>query len=348
MTAVSISISSKRMTERDFIPHPALQNPHLMTLFPQVWPRRRLLRRFPSEPRLFAVGAESRILGHCHWQRRSPRAPLLLLLHGLEGCSESHYMLGVADKAWKAGFHVIRLNQRNCGGTDHLTPTLYHSGLGGDLLAVMSELGTRDGIDSVWLAGYSMGGNIVLRLAGELGLSLPSLKGIVAVSPTIEPTACVEALAQKGNRLYQKYFLARLRTRLRRKARLFPGRYDLSRLHRIRTLREFDECYTAPDGGYVSAADYYERTGAQGVIGSIRLPTLIIAAQDDPIVPRRLFENPALRTNPCVRLLFPRHGGHCGFIQRSWPGEDRFWAENRAIEFIARCVQPNREVAGWS
>lgn len=245
-------------------------------------------------------------------------------------------MLGIADKAWRTGFNVIRLNQRNCGGTDHLTPTLYNTGLGGDVLSVITELATYDGIDSIWLAGYSMGGNLVLRLAGELGDTLRSLGGVMAVSPTIEPKACVEALAQRENRIYQNYFLAKLRERVRRKARLFPSRFDVSRLHRIRTLRDFDEFYTAPDGGYASAEDYYVRTGAQGVIGAIRVPALIITAQDDPIVPYRLFENPTLRSNPCIRLLFPKQGGHCGFIQRSQPGEDRYWAENRLVDFIAR------------
>jgi hypothetical protein len=122
---------------------------------------------------------------------------------------------------------------------------------------------------------------------------------------------------------------------LRRKAALFPGKYDLSRLPAIRTLLDFDEAYTAPDGGYQNAADYYERAGARHVLGAIAVPTLIMTAQDDPFIPYRIFDVPALRQNPRIRFLAPQHGGHCVFIQRATPDEDRYWAENRLIDFIA-------------
>lgn len=327
--------SFRGVAEKSFFPHPLFKNPHLATLLPCYWPRGGLLNNMPSESRLFAVTADSRILGCCHWQPKARQSPVLVLVHGLEGSSESHYMLGVAHKAWAAGFSVIRLNQRNCGRTDHLTPTLYNSGLSGDLAAVIRELALHDGISSVWLGGFSMGGNLVLRLAGEAGSDLPSLKGVAAISPTVDPESCVESLEQSRGWIYQRYFVMKLRARLRRKANLFPGRFDLSRLRRIRTLRQFDDAYTAPDGGYESAEDYYCRTGARRVIGSIEVPTLIITAQDDPIVPYHSFENPALRDNPSIRLLAPKHGGHCGFIQRSQPFEDNYWAENRLVEFAA-------------
>ncbi len=245
-------------------------------------------------------------------------------------------MLGIAYKAWRAGFNAIRLNQRNCGGSEHLTPTLYHNGLSGDVRSVVDELFTRDGLDAVWLGGYSMGGNLVLKAAGELGSTHHALKGIVAVCPNIDPAVCTDALIQPRNWIYNRHFVQSLKARLRRKAAFFPGKYDLSRLPAIRTLLDFDEAYTAPDGGYRNADDYYEQAGARHVLGNIAVPTLIITAQDDPFIPYRIFDVPALRQNPRIRFFAPAHGGHCGFVQRATLGEDRYWAENRLVEFVAQ------------
>lgn len=317
-----------------FLPHPLLRNPHAMTLFPRCWPRRGLLSGVPTEARLFPVAPQSRILGYCHWQPDAKRRSTLVLIHGLEGCSESHYMRGIASKAWQAGFNVVRLNQRNCGGTEHETPTLYHGGLSGDLRAVVTELSARDGIDSIWLAGYSMGGNLVLRAAGEAGSTIAALRGAAAVCPNIDPAACVAALEQTKNWIYHSYFVRSLKARLRRKASRFPGKFNLAALDGIRTLRAFDEAFTAPDGGYQSAADYYERSGARHVLANIAVPTLIITAQDDPFIPYETFQIPAIKNNPWIRFVAPAHGGHCGFVQRHQPDEDWYWAENRLLDFF--------------
>jgi predicted alpha/beta-fold hydrolase len=306
-----------------------------MTLVPPYWPRRLRPWEIPPEARLFVVAPESQIMGCCHWQPRRERQATVILVHGLEGSSDSHYMVGIARKAYSAGFNVVRLNQRNCGGTEHLTPTLYNGGLSADLRAVATALSAADGIEAIWFVGYSLGGNLVLKMAGEVGSTLTALKGVVAVSPSIDPALCVEALERPSNWIYHRSFVAHLRARIRRKARLFPGRFDPSPLAAVRTLRQLDEAYTAPDGGYASAADYYERSGARDVLGTITVPTLIITAQDDPCVPYRQFETPILHGNPWIRLAAPRHGGHCGFLQRPRPAEDVFWAENRLVDFIA-------------
>ncbi|MDE3226736.1 MAG: alpha/beta fold hydrolase, partial [Nitrospirota bacterium] len=163
------------------------------------------------------------------------------MVHGFEGCSDSHYMLGVADKAWRTGLNVIRLNQRNCGGTEHLTPTLYHSGMSDDFAAVIRELAAKDGLHDIWAAGYSMGGNLILKMAGEVCGRVPSLQGLVAVSPNIDPAACVEALERPANWFYQHHFLTGMKARVRRKAAHFPNRFDLTLLSRVSTLREFDD-----------------------------------------------------------------------------------------------------------
>lgn len=305
-----------------------------MTLFPRYWPRPGLLRNLPIEPRFFSVTPDTRLLAYCHWQPDPKGHPTLLLVHGLEGCSESHYMLGITRKAWAAGCNVVRLNQRTCGGTEPCTPTLYNNGLSSDLLAVARELADRDGVQALWLAGYSMGGNLVLRAAGEANDRLPILKGVIAVCPNLDPAACIAALEQPSNWIYHCYFLSRLKARLRRKARLFPGRYDLTGLDKIRTLREYDDRYTAPDGGYESAADYYERSGARHLLGNIHVPTLIITAQDDPFIPYSSFQIPALIQNPFIQLVAPAYGGHCGFIQRPRWDEDLYWAENRIVQAV--------------
>lgn len=307
-----------------------------MTLMPRYWPRRGLLKDMPAEARLFTVEEGVQLLGHCHWQQDRKHHGTVVLIHGLEGCSDSPYMHGIASKAYRAGLNVIRMNQRTCGGTEHLSPTLYNSGLSRDYRTIMDELVAVDGLRHIWLVGYSMGGNLVLKTAGEAEGSEPALAGVVAVCPNIDPTQCVDALEQPRNWLYHHYFLASLKTRLRRKARLFPGKWDLSGFERIRLLREFDDRYTAPDGGYRNAADYYDRSGSRHVLGSIAVPTLIITSQDDPFIPYRMFALPAIAHNPSITLLAPRYGGHCGFFQWSQNGEDCYWAENRIVEFVTR------------
>ncbi len=145
--------------------------------------------------------------------------------------------------------NVIRLNQRTCGGTEHLTPTLYNSGLSQDYRTIVQELARVDGLTRIWLVGYSLGGNLVLKTAGEAGSSEAALAGVIAVCPTIDPAQCAKALEAPRNWVYHYHFLTQLKRRIRRKAALFPGRWNLAGLDRIRTLSEFDDRYTAPDGG---------------------------------------------------------------------------------------------------
>lgn len=318
-----------------FTPHPWLTNPHVQTLAAKYRHRPHLLADVPHEERLFRVDTDSRIKGVCSWQP-DRQAPGLVLIHGLEGCHDSPYMRGIAHKAWHAGLNVIRLNQRNCAGTEHLTPTLYNAGLSGDVRAVVDELAAKDGIRALWVAGYSMGGNLVLKMAGEAGDACPGLRGVAAVCPNVHPAACVAALEQRRNWIYHHYFVRKLKARVKRKAKHFPGQWDPSPLSNIQTVSQFDDAYTAPDGGYCNADDYYERSGARHVLESIRVPTLLITAQDDPFVPFASFDVPRIRRNPCIQVVTPAQGGHCGFLQRANASEDCSWAENRIVEFIQR------------
>ncbi|MGA8144136.1 MAG: alpha/beta fold hydrolase [Candidatus Acidiferrales bacterium] len=317
---------------RPFEPHPLLRNPHMATVAAAFWPRK--VARLPAATdRLFEVEPGTRLLAKCQWQRHPQRHPTLVLIHGLEGSSESHYMLGIAEKGFASGFNILRMNQRNCGGTEHLTPTLYNAGLSGDYRAVLQELIERDALSEIFFAGYSLGGNLVLKMVGELGPYAPQeLRGICAVCPGLDPAASSDAIAQPLNFLYERHFLFSYRRRLRRKAKLFPERYSADDVARYKSLREWDEAITAPKSGYHDAADYYYRTSALRVVARIRVPTLIITAQNDPIVPFASFCDPGILNNPFIKLIATQYGGHCGFISR-YSGNDRFWVEPRVVEF---------------
>jgi uncharacterized protein len=322
-------------TVTSFVPRRGLRNGHLMTLF--AWGRPRRFTRLPAPgERLFDTAPGTRVLAHCHWQPDRAAHPAVLALHGLEGSSSAHYMRGIADKAFARGFNVLLLNQRNCGGTEPLAEGLYHSGLTADADHVIREL-SAEGIDRVVVAGYSLGGNLALKLAGDHGEAAPpALRGVCAVSPVMELEACVEALEQRRNLVYQWNFVRGLRGRIRRKARRDPDRYAPGLLGGVRTVRQFDELYTAPHFGFAGASDYYHRASAMRVIDRIRVPALIITAEDDPFVPTAPFRDPRVAANPHVELLVTRHGGHCGFVAAPSNGSDGYWAEERIVEFASR------------
>lgn len=244
-------------------------------------------------------------------------------------------MLGTAEKALGAGFNAVRVNYRNCGGTEHLTDTLYHAGLTEDLRQIVEELIRQDGLREIYLIGFSLGGNMVLKLAGEYGSSAPAaVRGVVAVSPSIDLALCADAIEMRRNVIYKMRFVKSLRDRMARKAELFPARYDASLLRGIRTIRQFDDAYVAPHCGFRDSADYYERSSALRVIDRISIPALIIHAKDDPIIPYAPIERPEVKTNPNVTVLAPEQGGHVGFISGDAAGEKRFWSEAIAVRFI--------------
>ena len=298
-------------------------------------------RAFPSLPRAqvryFDVAPNARVKALCHWQPRPWEHPTLIALHGLESSSDAHYVRGLADKAFAAGFNAVRLNQRNCGGTEHLSDGLYHSGLTDDPIAVMRELTEVDGLGVFAIAGYSLGGNLALKLAGDFGANPPkALRAVCAVSPTMDLAVCVDALEERQNAVYQWHFVRNLKRRMRRKNRAFPGKFSLDPLPRIRSIRAFDEAYTAPHHGFRDAADYYHRASAMRVVDRISIPALIITAADDPFVPPAPFRDPAIGKNPNIRLELLDHGGHCGFIEEPTAAYDGYWAEREIIDFLTR------------
>ena len=318
--------------EEPFIPRRGLRGGHAQTLAGNFLPRES--RLMAPEARLFRVADDVQLLCHCNWQAERTAAPTVIVVHGLEGSSDSQYMVGVANKAFAAGMNAIRLNMRNCGGTEQLTPTLYHSGLSGDIGAVVRTLIAEDGLKRIGLVGYSMGGNLVLKLAGDLGTTAPpELRGVVGVSPAMDLGPSCDALHSPRNRVYEWRFMRGLRARLRRKAQHFPDRYDATKLRGVWSVREFDDKITAPCSGFTGAEDYYYRAASARVLDKIAVPTLVIHAEDDPFIRITPETRAKLVANPHITFVETKHGGHCAFLAAP-NGYDGRWAERTAVAFL--------------
>ncbi len=316
-----------------FRPHRFLRGGHRQTLAAFFLPRKIALPA--AEKRLIEVEPGIPVLCHCHWQANR-RALTLIVVHGLEGSSESQYMLGVARYAWNAGMNVVRMNQRNCGGMDHCAPTLYNSSRSADVAAVARNLVEQDGISSFVLTGFSMGGNLVLKLAGEWGSDGPAeFRGVTAVCPAINLAVGADALHEPQNRIYEYYFLWQLFRRYRRKVLLFPDHFDRSRLRGVRSLRQFDDRVTAHYCGFEGADDYYLRAAGAAVMDRIAKPALIIHASNDPFVRILPETREKITSNPHITYVEVPDGGHCAFIgERDHDADyDGRWAEREVVEF---------------
>jgi predicted alpha/beta-fold hydrolase len=358
---VAETVSNLAQVE-EFLPRRFLRNGHLQTLVGNFKPRQYVLpeaeallvevdagkgaagesklsipvasERLQQAKADVAARGASYVLCHCHWQANAGQCPTLLLVHGLEGSSRSQYMLGNAARAWAAGWNIVRMNMRNCGGTEDLSPTLYHSGLSGDVAAVMRTFAAEKGLGAFALVGYSMGGNLVLKSAGELGENPPDyLKAVVGVSPAMDLGVSADALHNLSNRVYEWKFLIGLRRRFRRKAELFPHIYSTLGLETIATLRQFDDQITARYSGFIGADDYYHRASSTRVAPQISVPTLVLHALDDPFIRMLPSTRAALLGNPRVRLIETAHGGHCAFLAPA-AGYDGYWAERLLLDFL--------------
>ncbi len=311
-----------------------------------------IARRFhvpAPEERLIEVASGVQVLCHCHWQADRTRALTTIIVHGLEGSSESQYMLGVTEKALAAGMNVIRYNQRNCGGTDALAPVLYHSGLSNDVAAVAREVIAHDSVSRFALVGFSMGGNIVLKLAGEWASQAPpQFRAVAVCCPAIDLATSADTLHEPANRIYEKYFLWALHRRMLQKARHFPDHFDVSRLRGIRSLREFDDKVTAYYCGFTGVDDYYDRASAAHVVERIAVPALVLYAANDPFIRITAETRRKISSNPNITFVETEDGGHCAFIGTpagSTAGagnsnhgryDDGYWAEHEIVNFLRR------------
>ena len=345
--------SQNNVETRPFTPRRWLSGGHVQTVASFLIPRRFHLPA--PEERLVEVEPGVKVLCHCHWQASRAYALTVIIVHGLEGSSDSQYMLGITKKGLAAGMNVIRYNQRNCGGTDALAAVLYHSGLSSDVAAVAREVIARDGVSRLALVGFSMGGNIVLKLAGEWGPQPPpQFRAVAACCPAIDLAVSADALHDPSNRIYEKYFLWALRRRMLQKARLFPGRFDVSRLHGIRSLREFDDKITAYYCGFSGVDDYYDRASAAHTVARIGVPALILYAANDPFIRITAKTRQKISSNHNITFVETKDGGHCAFIgvpdvtaRRSAAVvgndgdgggryDDGYWAEREIVNFLRR------------
>jgi len=308
---------------------PLVSHPHLQTVLGHLWPRPNGEKRFPARDRWYETEPGVRILVREQSPEGEPKGSLLLV-HGLESSSEAGYMVSMAYAALRAGYAVHRMNLRGCGESRGACGALYHAGLTADAAYLVRRL-RRD--QPPWLIGYSLGGNVALKLAGEFGPDGPKLlRGVIAVSAPMDLAACVRAMEAPENRFYDRRFVRKMVKR--------AGGDGGFNLDGLRSVREFDDRVTAPYFGFRDAWDYYRTQSATRVLDRICVPTLIVSAADDPLVPARIFENPAITSNPRIELRLIPHGGHLGFIAR---GKPRLWLDAFLLEWIETAGNNRRE-----
>ena len=312
---------------REAVFDPLFRSAHLQTLVAHFWPRRLDEGRFPVERRLVRTEPEVQVLVQVQRPAATPRGHVVLV-HGLESSGETGYMRGMAQAALERGYAAHRFNLRTCGGTQNLCRTLYHSGLTVDLLAYVGELQKAEP-RAIFLVGFSLGGNVVLKLAGELGeAGGKRLAGVCAVSTPIELGASCDRIAQRDNRIYERRFLRRMRRRL-----CATGRYRPEAFAGVRSIRDIDERITAPAFGFRGADHYYATQSSAGFLHAVRVPALLVQSRDDTFVPFASFGHRAIRENPCIELLATDCGGHLGFLRRARP---HFWLDGVVLDWIGK------------
>jgi uncharacterized protein len=310
---------------RPFIP--LFRNPHLLTILGNFWPRKFDFSRWPMESRCVQTDADTQVL--VQTQRPEGARAEVTFVHGLEGGGDAGYIVSMAHACLSAGFVTHRFHMRTCGGTEHLAKTLYHAGLTSDLRTFLEQ---REGPRlPTFLVGFSLGGNVVLKLAGEMGDGAAELiAGVCAVSTPIDLGACARRIGERDNLLYERRFVKRMRERL-----IATGRYTEEQFRNARSIYAIDDMLTAPSFGMGTANRYYETQSAINFLDRIRVPGLLIQAKDDTFIPFEIFEHPALRGNPNLTLIATEYGGHLGFLQRHGR---RFWIDEVVTEWIEGCL----------
>ncbi|MBZ5602023.1 MAG: alpha/beta fold hydrolase [Acidobacteriia bacterium] len=310
---------------------PFFKNPHLSTIAGNFWSRPRSEERWPVEIVDYQTEPNVKVRVLAQRPEGEPRGELILV-HGLEGSSNAGYARSMVAAALEAGYATHRVNLRSCGGTEELALSNYHSGQTSDVLHIVRER-RRASRTPIFLAGFSLGGNVTLKLAGELGESARELlAGICAVSTPIDLAACARALGHRRNLIYDRRFLIALKGKIRRRVRQAPDLYTAEHLSKIRTIFDFDDLYTARLFGFGTAENYYRTQSSNQYLEKIRVPALVVISKDDPLVPFEVYDHPAFASNPCLRLLAVEHGGHLGFLARNRP---RFWLDGVVLDWLA-------------
>jgi uncharacterized protein len=259
-------------------------------------------------------------------------APLVLVLHGLEGSARRGYAIHTYDQLARHGLRAVGLNFRSCSGEPNRVARLYHSGETDDLRFILAELARRGDPASAAI-GFSLGGNALLKFLGEEGNGAP-IRAAGAVSVPYDLAAGADELDRtRMGRFYTRRFLAPLVAKANAKAALLRDHCDLERVRSARSFREFDDAATAPIHGFADAADYYARSSSAFFLERIRIPTLLVHAADDPFLPAAALPRAAIDANPCLETAFTAGGGHVGFVTGP-PWAPRFWAEETVAEYV--------------
>ena len=272
-----------------------------------------------------------------------PGAPRLLFLHGLEGTIRSHYVAGFFAEAKRRGWAADLLIFRGCGDEPNRAPRFYHSGETGDLAFVLDRIRAENPDASIVLAGVSLGGNVLLKFLGESGSSLPrNVVAAGAISVPFDLERSCRFISRGFSKVYDRHFLRTLRAKALAKLERYPELFDRSELERAQSIYDFDDTVTAPVHGFADAHDYYSRSSSLGFLGRLRIPTLLLAAIDDPFLPPEVLDEvrAIASSNVYLTLDFPAHGGHVGFVSGKLPWRPFYYAEWRVCEFLADAL-PN-------
>lgn len=315
--------------ESDFKPSWACRNAHFQTVLPSLF--RKIDGIHYTRQRIVTRDGDFIDLDWSYAQEEAGNS-LAVLCHGLEGCSDRAYMTGMARAFNRRGVDAAAYNYRGCSGEANLQKKYYTAGATDDLEDVLNSIRARGLYDSIYLVGFSLGGNLVLKYAGENGLEIKDdIKGVAAVSAPCDLRSSAIELDRLKNRLYSKRFLKMLCEKVREKIPRYPELADID-MPAIKTLKEFDDVVTAPLSGFADAEDYWHRASCLRVLRRTAVPTLIINAADDPILGPDCYPYEEARGNDKIFLEVPKWGGHVGFMPG--PDSDEYWHEQRVAEFM--------------
>ncbi|MFP6765451.1 MAG: alpha/beta fold hydrolase [Planctomycetaceae bacterium] len=317
-----------------FQPHPLLRGGHRQTLFSFFL--RGTGYSAGTMQHAIEIPDGDRLILHDnppkHWATGDPVA---VLLHGLAGCHGSAYMVRVGEKLAARGVRAFRLDHRGCGAGTHLARFPYNAGRSDDVRLALKTIHTICPASPSAVVGFSLSGNIALKMLGEDGsqsnAAPPPVTCAVAVNPPIDLALCGAALAQRQNRIYERHFIKLLCRQVAQRISHFPDAPRPVWHSPPRRLREFDDAYTAPASGFNGVKDYYEQCSGHQFVASIRVPTLILTARDDPLIPARSFQSIA---TPYVKTVITAHGGHLGYIGRQTGDPDRRWMDWRIVDWL--------------
>ncbi len=318
-----------------FEPHPLLPGGHLQTLGGRYLPSRvRSLEAISTVACIDLEDGDQLCISVADPPAWKSGQPVALLVHGLAGCARSPYVVRVAQRLQALGIRAVSINLRGAGAGFGLARGIYHAGRTEDLRVVVRWIGDQAPGSPIALVGFSLGGNLVLKLAAEaVDDPLPGLDCVLAANPPVDLAACCNHIRRPGYRLYDRNFVRLLRVEVRRLHEAFP---ELGPIHlaQVRSLYDFDDVYTAPRNGFQGAADYYRQASSARLIPQIQLPGLVVHARDDPFIPAQSFDNIFFPSQ--MAMEWAKSGGHLGYVSRTRHGEDHRWLDARLSAWLSK------------